>query len=60
MPNISHHVDMSETNALLIEVKKAVDNIPGTNLDVDGLGNLIITKVRQGVKEVTKFKQPKI
>ena len=60
MPMLSNKIDMSETNTLLKEVKKAIENIPGNNLGADALGNLILTTVRKGIKEITQFKQRRI
>ena len=60
IPVTKQVIDLSETNALLDKVINAVENIPGTNLDVDGLNNLILTTVRKGIKEITQFKQRRI
>jgi len=57
MPMVSQPIDMSETNALLMEVKQAVQNIPGNNFNIDNLGNLIHEKITKGVKEVVIHKR---
>jgi len=50
-------IDLSSTNELLMEVKQAVQNIPGNNFNIDNLGNLIHEKITKGIKEVTVYKR---
>jgi len=55
VPN--QHIDLSSTNNLLMEVKEAIENIPGNNWNLNPLGDLIHERIRKGIKEVTVYKR---
>jgi len=47
----NNNIDLSSTNSLLMEVKNAVENIPGNNWNIDQLGNVIHDRIAKGIKQ---------
>jgi len=55
VPN--QHIDLSSTNKLLIDVKEAVENIPGNYWGVDEFGNMIHDKITKGIRQRIVYKR---
>jgi multidrug efflux pump subunit AcrA (membrane-fusion protein) len=56
IPVTKQVIDLSSTNELLMDVKKAIENIPGVNFQIDGIGNVIDERIKQGIKNRTIYK----